>query len=349
MKDRIPRRLIASVALAVVLLVSIGLVAQVQGVSMGYILGAASRQIKGGGAVVATINGEPVSLQTLERTKAALQASSQTPLDDSEAYRQAMDQIIRNRVLIQEARRRGLTVSEQEARDYLAEIKATAEQSPELAQMLRDEAKALGLDNRQFEEQMVAAYREGLLIDKLYKALEDETPPPSEEEIDVYLAQQPGPNAIVLIPIEFQDVAAARSTYAELQALAATQPAEQFTTTFDGYARRLGDRGMGEFVHQKFRFADANELPDYARDALDRPEGAMGLFERADGTAIVYLVLKSVAVSAEEARSAVRAHLVQEKRMAYAYELEGRLVNQADVRIFKDRLPSAARAALVDR
>ncbi|MDH7473857.1 MAG: hypothetical protein QHJ74_07600 [Anaerolineae bacterium] len=91
MKSSMPRRLIAIVALAVVLLVGIGLVARVQGISIGYILGAASRPIKGGGAVIATINGEPVSLQTLERTKAALQASSQMPLDDSEAYRQAMD------------------------------------------------------------------------------------------------------------------------------------------------------------------------------------------------------------------------------------------------------------------
>lgn len=241
-------------------------------------------------------------------------------------------------------------MSEQEARAYLAQIKATAEQSPELAQMLEDEAKAFGVDSRQFEEQMVVAYREGLLIDKLYQALSDESPLPSEEEVDVYLAKQPGPNAIVLIPIEFQDVAMARLTYAELQSLAATLPAEQFTTTFDGYARRLGNRGPGEFVHQKFRFADkTNELPDYARDALNKPEGVKGLFERVDGTAVVYLVLKSVAVSAEEARAAARAQLIQERRMAYADELERRLVSQAKVRIFKDKLPPAAQTALANK
>lgn len=249
MKNGMSRSLIVIVTLGVILLLGAGTVMQVQGVSIGGILGAASRPMKGGDTVIATINGEPVSLHVLERTKTALQATSQTSLDDSEAYRQAMDQIVHNAVLIQEARRRGLTVSEQEARDYLAEIKASAEQSPELAQMLRDEAQAFGVDRRQFEEQMVVAYREGLLIDKLYQALSDEMPPPSEEEVDVYLAKQPGPNAIVLIPIEFQDVAMARSTYAELQSLAATQSAEQFTTTFDGYARRLGNRGPGEFVH----------------------------------------------------------------------------------------------------
>jgi len=253
-------------------------------------------------------------------------------------------------VLIQEARRRGLTVSEQEARAYLVQIKASAEQSPELAQMLQDEANAFDMSSQQFEERMVAAYREGLLIDKLYQALSDETPLPSEEEVDVYLAKQPGPNAIVLIPIDFRDVAAARSTYAELQSLAATQLPEQFTTTFDGYARRLGNRGPGEFVHQKFRFADkANELPDYARDALDKPEGVMGLFERTDGTAVVYLVLKSVAVSAEEVQVSARAQLIEERRMAYADELERQLVSQAEVHIFKDKLPRAAQTALADK
>lgn len=205
------RRLILSTSVVFALLALAVVAIQVQGVSLGAILGAASRTTKGADITIATVNGEPVSLQALERIKTVMQATSPTPLDDDEAYRKAMDHIVADRVLVQEARQRGLTVSEQEARDYLAQIKATVEQAPELAQMLKDEAKALSLDNRQFEDKMVAAYREGLLLDKLYKALSNEAPAPSEEEIDIYLAQQPGPNALVLIPISFTDATTARA------------------------------------------------------------------------------------------------------------------------------------------
>jgi hypothetical protein len=328
------------------LLVLVVYAVQVRGISLGAILGAASGATKGDDITIATVNGEAVSLKSLERIKTVMQATSPTPLDDAEAYRKAMDHIVRNRVLIQEARRRGLTVSEQEARDYLAQIKAAAEQSPELAQMLKDQAKALGLDDHQFEERMVAAYREGLLLDKLYKALGEEAPAPSEEEVDIYLARQPGLNVLVLIPIPFADTEAAQAVYEELQSLAATQDRNQFTTTFDSYARRLGNRGPKEFVHETFRFADEEELPDYARDALDKPEGALGMLERSDGTAVIYLVLKSQAVSAAEARELARAHLAEEKRRAYVGAIEQQLVSQADVHIIKENLPPQAQSAL---
>jgi len=341
------RKLIISIVIS--LLVLAVFVGWVQGISLGAILGAASRTTKGDDITIATVNGEPVSLHFLERVKTVMQATSPTPLDDAEAYRKAMDYIIRNRVLIQEARRRSLTVSEQEARDYWGQIKATAEQLPELAQELKDEAEALGLNEHQFEERMVAAYREGLLLDKLYKALGEEAPAPSEEEIDIYLARQPGPNALVLIPILFTDATAARATYEELRSLAAIQDPDQFTTTFDGYARRLGKRGPTEFIHETFRFADEKELPDYAQDALDKPEGALGMIERSDGTAVVYLVLKSQAVSAAEARELARAHLAEEKRRAYVGAIEQQLVSQADVHIIRENLPPQAQSALANQ
>jgi len=47
-------------------------------------------------------------------------------------------------------------------------------------------------------------------------------------------------------------------------------------------------------------------------------------------------------------RAAARAQLIQERRMAYADELERRLVSQAKVRIFKDKLPPAAQTALAE-
>lgn len=332
-------------AVAILLLVGAGVATNARAGSLGSIVGAASR-VRGGDTVIATINGEAVQLRVLETVRAALQATGGAQMSDSAAYRQAMDQIIHNRVLIQEARRRRFTVSEQEARDYLAKVKS--EGDSEATRFLQDEAAAAGIDDREFEEKAVAAYREGLLIGKLYEALHKETPGPTQEEIDVYLAQHPGPNAIVLIPVAFQDAAAARTTYAELQSLAAGQSKDQFVTTFDGYARRLGNSGPGEFVHQKFYFLREAELPDYAREALTRPQDSMGLYERGDGTAVVYLVLKTVTMSAQETRAAAERALVEERYMAYALQVEERLKAEAKVEIFKDRLPLAAQAALVN-
>ena len=119
-------------------------------------------------------------------------------------------------------------------------------------------------------------------------------------------------------------------------------------TTFAGYARRLGKREPGEFVHRKFRFFTEDELPDYARDALAKPEGAMGLFERPDGTSIVYLVLKTATTSVEEARAAAESELFEERYVAYALQLEEQLKHQAKVEILKDRLPTDVAAALAD-
>ena len=348
MKEKMTSRTPILVITGVVLLVVIGatVAAQAQGTSMADILGAAIRPVKRGDTIVAVVDGEPVSLQTLERTKAMLQATSHEPLDDSEAYRQAMNHIIRNVVLVREANRRGLTVTEQEARDYLAQVKALAKESPDLQKTLNEEARALGVSGEEFNKRMVETYRKALLIGKLYQALDKEVPPPSEEDIDVYLAEHPGVNAIVLIPIEFRDSAKAEATYAKLRALAATQPAEQFVTTFDGYARRLGDHKPGQFVHRTFRFSNKSELPDYVRSALGKPAGYMGIFERKDGTAVVYLVLRSATVSTQEARESARNQLIDERREGYIEEFEKRLISRAKIKIFSDKLPPAVRGAL---
>lgn len=335
------------VVLAVVLLLLVaGLATGAQGISLGQIVGTASRPLAGGETTVATVNGEGVTLFALERTKAVLQAAATQPLDDAQAYAQALERLIQDKALVQEARRRGLDVTEAEAQDYWAQVRADAQQSPELAQFLAEEASALGVDEAAFAAAMVATYREALLVGKLYDQIGAEAPAPSHAAVDLFLAERPGPNAIVLIPIQFPDVAAAQSTYSELLTLAQTQDVDQFTTTFDGFARRLGNRSLNEFVHERYHYTDADrELPGYVRDALDKPEGGMGLFASPKGQATIYLVLKSVRMSQEEARAAAQAELAQENRMAYGRQLEQNLVDQATVEVFRERLPAAARAA----
>lgn len=336
-----------ALALALVLLVVAGVSTGVLGTSLGQIAGVASRPLADGDTIVATVNGQGITLAALERTKAVLQATADQSLDDAHAYAQALDRLIQDKTLVQEARQRGLSISEAEAQAYWAQVQADAGQSPELAQFLKDEANALGLDDATFAAKMVATYQEALLLGKLYDLFSAEAPAPSIAAVDLFLAKRPGPNAIVLIPIQFPDLDTARSTYAELEALAQAQTADQFTATFDRYARRIGNHSLNEFVHERYHYTDADrELPGYVRDALDKPEGAMGFYASPEGSGTVYLVLKSVQMSQEEARAAAAAELTQENRMAYSRQLEQSLVNQATVEIFKDRLPAAARGAI---
>lgn len=73
------------------------------------------------------------------------------------------------------------------------------------------------------------------------------------------------------------------------------------------------------------------------------------MMERSDGTAVVYLILKSQAVSAAETLELARAQLTEEKRRAYADALEQQLVSQADVHIIRENLPPQAQSALANQ
>ena len=68
-----------------------------------------------------------------------------------------------------------------------------------------------------------------------------------------------------------------------------------------------------------------------------------------DGTAVIYLVLKSVTVPTAGVREAVRMSLAREKQQQYVRSVEDELLKQADIRVYLQRLPPAARAGLLVR
>lgn len=345
------RKAVWIVASICALLTLLLLASQVWGVSWGELVRQALLPARGQQDVVMTINGKPVRLEAIELARGMRQLFSETPLSDAEAYRQTLDQFARDAVLSQEARRRGLSVSEQETREYWEQIQADMAAAPEpkraeMLKVLQTQQETLGLTEAEAEERVLQAYQEGLLIGKLYQALEREAPLPTEEEIDLYLARQPSPNVLILIPIEFTDVESARATYHELQGLAATMPQQEFETTFVRYAYRLGDYEESQPVHQTFHFATPEELPDFARDAVGKAEDSMGIFERSDGTAVIYLVLKSVTVPTAGLREAVRMSLAREKQQQYVRSVEDELLKQADIRVYLQRLPPAAREVI---
>lgn len=315
--------------------------------SIGDLLRSASQSAKGGDTVVASVNGEPVLLQELEQTRIILQNSSDIAMfTEVDAYQKAMETLFRNRVLVQEARRRGLTVSEAEAQTYLAQIKQQAAESPELAQLLADFIAADGGDPVAYEKKAIAAYREGLLMQKLDQALAQEITPPTETEIDDYLARQPGSNLLILIPLKFTDAEAARKIYAELQSLAAAQGSDAFSTTFADYALRLNNYAAGDAPHQTFQYATPAELPDYAQAAMGSAQGQMGLFTRPDGTVVIYLVLQAQKMTQEEMRASASALLMEQRQRDYVSKVEQELLGKARIKFYPKSLPKNVRSAL---
>lgn len=347
MKNRSRTLKIGVSLLALLALLASALTLNARGRSIGDLLASAARSTGADSAVVASVDGEPIRLQELVQTKIILQNSADgAALTAAEAYQQAMKILLRNRVLIQEARRRGLTVSEAEAEAYLAQIKQQATESPELTQVLADFIAAAGGDPVTYEKKAVAAYREGLLMQKLDQALAQEIPPPTETEISDYLARRPGSHLLILIPISFMNVDTAQRIYAELQSLAATQGPDVFSTTFAGYAVRLNRYAPGDVPHQTFQYATLTELPDYAQAAAGSSQGQMGLFTRPDGTAVVYLVLHAQQMTQEELRANARTLLMEQRQRDYISKVEQELLSKARVKFYPKNLPQNVRSAL---
>lgn len=322
-------------------LITMSVITQAQGSSLLETWKRILRPVGGGDHIIATVNEESITLEDLERQRRVYESNARGEYSEEEAYQYAMNAIVRDAVLVQEARKQGFTVSEEEARAYYEKtMKTISQHSPEAIQFLQEQQEMLGLDDKQYENLLIDTYRRLLLAGKLTESIRNQAPPPTQEEIDAYLAKMPAPNFLVLMPIKFDDIEEARSTYAELQALAANQTPEQFIITFDSYVRRLDNTGPTEFVHEKFRYTNPDtELPDYAQAALGTPENSMILFERPDGTAVISLVIDSETVDSERVRQAALSTLMQQKQWAYEFEVEEQLIRQADVQIFYENLP----------
>lgn len=342
------RRYALAIAIAVLVVAVLVPIAGANWRSRGTIVGQAANLGGKAGITVASVNGVPISLRAVEATRASLQVSGSPEGGSREAYTKALTHQLRETVLSQEALRRGLSVGDEEARSYLSRLRVQAEQSVEARQFLADQGKALGVSGKDYDALLLQTVKQGLLNGKLLEQLGREAPVPTEAQINVYLARQPGPNALILIPLHLNKSQKPGQVYKELQHLRVSEKPQHFMTTFDEYVRKLGARKPTEFVHQTFRFTAVEELPVYARDAAGRPEGSLVLTSHRDGAATVSLVLKSSSTSAKEARASARQLLSEEQRAGYIEEVTDRLMDGATIRLYTDRLPPEARALTVE-
>lgn len=138
--------------------------------------------------IAATVNGEPIYKDTVEialltnrigvkNAAAALEENGEDPsLYDFDAlkyecYQTILDDLIRERVVKQEAERSEISVDYREAYDALKETFEILEENPddESTKALERYKKAVGLSDEEYFERTVEAYRSQLMITRLYE------------------------------------------------------------------------------------------------------------------------------------------------------------------------------------
>jgi hypothetical protein len=306
-----------------------------------------NRDIEYANRVVAYVNHDPVHLGSLELTKETMQFN-QPELSDKQAYAAAMRSQIRNLVLVQEADRRGITVTETETRQYWEYMQVLIDDHPEMIQMLKEQRSILGYSDEEYEQQVIQIYQDLIAIGKLRDQLYLSAPLPTDEEVELALAETSGRNTLIVLPIYIEDASTVRKAYSELRELADSMPSDEFEGTFLHYALQSGGRQVGDILHETFVFDELDEIPGYAQSAINQPEGAIGFFDDEGGSAVIYLVLTSMKTSDEEARAAIYSRLLSEKQENYWLEFENALLEVAQVEYVAENLPEAARKALLE-
>jgi hypothetical protein len=301
-----------------------------------------------GDVIVAYVNDQPIDLGSLEKMKSILQ-SNQPELSTEQAYRDAIQELIRQKAWVVEAKQRGIIVSTEEAKAYRDQMKSLASESPEIAEVLKEQEKSFAGSEAQLENKIIAIYQDALAVEKLSQMIMQEAPQPTEDEIRAALAIAPAPNQLVLIPMEFTNIKQARETFAELEKQKPSETTATFEETFTSYVKKLVNLQPNEFLHKEFFFREISELPDYAQSAVHIPENSIGIYERENGTAVIYLVLKSVILTDDEVRNQIRNLLWQDKQSSYLLKFEENLIQHAQVKYMTANLPAEVRIALTGK
>lgn len=294
--------------------------------------------------VIAYVNGEPILLNQLELMKTVIQTND-PDLVDTQAYQQSMQAIIRQKALAQEARRRGFTATYDEAKKYWEQVQILAKQESDIMELMKAQEKAFPGSKADLEAKIITVYQESISVGKMVEALRLEVPAPLDDEIWLALSEAPISNVLILIPIEFKSSNQAQEVLQELQYLLKNEGLQAMEEKLTSIAQQQALPNSHAFFHQEFTYKEINELPDYAKSAVQLPENSLGIYERLDGTAVIFLVLKSEYFSKEQSFDLTRERLWREKQDSYLIDFENNLINNANIKIINDNLPIKAKEA----
>jgi len=284
--------------------------------------------------VVATVNGDPIYEEDVLDIAGVIKDGYDPPPSDEDARQMALDLLIEQTVMLQEAESRGIPSDEEGGWKELYQIKQAAQNQTELQQSMEEQRLSKGMTQEEFDAYLVGQYTPRLRIEMLHDQLFSEVPEVTEEEIDTWLASQPGRNTLILISLHYTSALEANQAYADLQAAKDSQEPNEFVTTFDAYALQHSGKTSEEFVHEDHKYDEVTELLDYAQDAVGRDPTSMVLFTRPDDSAVIYYVLASETAEAADMRALAEPTLAREKREQFAEQYKDDLVAQADIQFF---------------
>lgn len=258
-------------------------------------------------SVIASVNGKPITLSDL-RQRVGRELSAKTAADDP-AARAALDQIIAERLIEEEASARKISVGESEVDSYLNEVaRRNGLSRQEFEEALRNEGRSLGAYSRQVRFEILRSRLIGRTLQGGVSV--------SDEEVQRYLESHPELGATVQqLKLSQLSIRSAGRSEQELSALL-TQVKQRLDQgyTFESVANEFGDGDSNQARILEVAEGDLNEEIKAALSGLR--EG--GISEPvASGRGILFFKLEQRTTAASEEReqreSEVRELLKREK------------------------------------
>lgn len=291
---------------------------------------------KEGEEAVAWVNGEAILFsvywdEVRDRYNEVTEASSPQPDVLLILKRKVLNDLIRERLLLQEASRRGITVSEEALEARVNEIKAGYTDSP-----FRRSLMQRAVDYDQWRQSL----RENMILEALYRSVVRGAREPTEEEIRDYYKQHPdeflNPEAVQLSQIVVKNRATAETLLRRIR------KGESFEDLAEKYSIGPEKEESGRLgIYQR------GELPQsLEKAAFSTPTGKVtSLVETQHGFHLLKVVkrIPSHLQSEEEARAEVVRKLSQAKKQVLYDQWAERLFRNADIRVHASLAPLTAK------
>ncbi len=279
-----------------------------------------------GQEAVAWVNGEPIPFSTFwEEVKTRYNEVSDTSSSREEVLallqKEVLSDLIRHRLLLQEAERRGIRVTERELEERIERIKKDYRDTP-----LRKQLIEHSLDFDEWRESV----RENLVIEKLFQEVVKGAGGVSEEEIAAYYKGHPEeflvPEAVRIQQIVVKN----RSTAKKL--LRYLRRGADFGTLARQYSispERENSGRLGTFQR--------GELPEaLEKAAFSTPTGKVGpMVETKHGFHLLKVTARVPphVSSLEEVRKRIGRKLLLEKQEAFYRQWVEKLIRNSDIRV----------------
>ncbi|MDP2997119.1 MAG: peptidyl-prolyl cis-trans isomerase [Bryobacterales bacterium] len=248
--------------------------------------------------IVARVNGEPVTKAELQRTLASLERQE---ADSKALERVVLQNLIHRRLILQEAARRSLTVTEKDQDKALASLRRRFEDLKSLGAWMREQ----GLDDRSLHETL----RDGMLVARVTAALVEKVRVAEEQVEQHYAAHK---EDLKTEEVWIQIIAVKEKAAAE-EIQAALRKGEDF-----GRLAQQRSRGLRATRGGDVGWVNSETLWPAMREAVGtlKPGQAVGPLERGEEFLVVRLHQRRPGrtKTLDEARSEIEASLLTQKQ-----------------------------------